>query len=208
MKTDSLIEMLATNVEPVQPGTIARAFAWALAIGAVAAFCAMLAMLGIRGEVAMHSSYLAVKLAFALSLVALGTAFLVKAVHPGRKGRLVLISLPFIVAGGAALVALWLHPGSWYGMAFGEHWATCLYCIPLFAVVPFAVLVWALRKGAPMNLPLTGAVAGLVAGALGAAAYAFYCPDDYLPFVAIWYGAAIAACALVGAILGPRLLRW
>ena len=51
-------------------------------------------------------------------------------------------------------------------------------------------------------------MAGLVAGAIGAAAYAFHCPDDSLPFVALWYGTAIAFCAAVGAILGPRVLRW
>lgn len=209
MKTDRLIEMLATNVEPVQRGTIAKALAWALAIGTLAAFCSMLTMLGIRTDFAAHGGYLAVKLAFALSLVALGTAFLVKAVRPGQKGRLALIVSPFVVVAGAALVALSLdRSGTWHAMALGEHLATCLYCIPLFAVVPFVVLVWALRKGAPTNLRLTGAVAGLVAGALGAAAYAFYCPDDYLPFIAIWYGVAISLCALAGALLGPRLLRW
>jgi hypothetical protein len=51
-------------------------------------------------------------------------------------------------------------------------------------------------------------MAGLVAGAIGAAAYAFHCPDDSLPFIALWYGGSIAFCAPVGAMLGPRVLRW
>ena len=87
--------------------------------------------------------------------------------------------------------------------AFSEN-----LCIPLFATVPFILLIWALRKGAPTNLKRTGAIAGLVAGALGAMAYAFHCPDDFLPFLAIWYGGLIALCAFVGSRLGPRLLRW
>jgi len=90
----------------------------------------------------------------------------------------------------------------------GTEWTVCLYCIPLFAVPPFALLVWALRNAAPTNLPATGAIAGLVAGAIGAAVYALHCADDSLPFVALWYGLSIALCALVGAGLGPRLLRW
>jgi hypothetical protein len=49
-------------------------------------------------------------------------------------------------------------------MVFGPQWAACLICIPLFAAVPFASLIWALRKGAPTNLTRTGAIAGLVAG--------------------------------------------
>jgi hypothetical protein len=44
--------------------------------------------------------------------------------------------------------------------------------------------------------------------AIGAAAYAFHCPDDSLPFIALWYGASIAFCAGIGAVLGPRVLRW
>jgi hypothetical protein len=78
----------------------------------------------------------------------------------------------------------------------------------VFAAVPFAILIAAARQGAPTNLTRTGALAGLVAGALGAVAYAFHCPDDFLPFIALWHGGGIAFCAAVGAVLGPRLLRW
>jgi hypothetical protein len=69
-------------------------------------------------------------------------------------------------------------------------------------------LIWALRKGAPTNLMRTGAIAGLVAGALGAAVFAFHHPGGSIPFIALWYGGSILLCALVGAILGSRLLRW
>jgi hypothetical protein len=93
-------------------------------------------------------------------------------------------------------------------MMMGMRWQTCLLCIPLFAVIPFAALIWALRQGAPTNLIRTGAIAGLVAGALGATAYAFNCADDSLPFIAIWYGGSIALCTFIGAKLGPKLLRW
>ena len=54
----------------------------------------------------------------------------------------------------------------------------------------------------------TGAIAGLVAGALGAAVFAFHHPGGSIPFIALWYGGSILLCALVGAILGSRLLRW
>jgi hypothetical protein len=67
---------------------------------------------------------------------------------------------------------------------------------------------YTLRQGAPTNLTRTGAIAGLVAGALGATAYAFNCADDSLPFIAIWYGGSIALCTFIGARLGPKLLRW
>jgi len=46
------------------------------------------------------------------------------------------------------------------------------------------------------------------AGAISALVYALYCTDDSLAFVAVWYGVTIAGCALVGGLLGPKLLRW
>jgi hypothetical protein len=50
------------------------------------------------------------------------------------------------------------------------------------------------HRAQPANL---GAVAA--AGGLGAAAYAFNCTSDTIPFIAVCYGAAIALCAFIGA---------
>src|ERR1700722_11909331 len=61
------------------------------------------------------------------------------------------------------------------------------------------------RKEAPTNLRRTGAVAGLVAGALGAAVFAVHHPGGTIPFIALWYGGSILLCTLFGAIIGPRL---
>ncbi|MGA8293552.1 MAG: NrsF family protein, partial [Rhodoplanes sp.] len=53
-----------------------------------------------------------------------------------------------------------------------------------------------------------GASAGLVAAALAATVYAAHCTDDSPLFVATWYSLAIALVVAVGAVLGPRVLRW
>jgi hypothetical protein len=154
---------------------------------------------------------LALKLLFMLSVIGAGTALLIKLNRPGQDARKLfkLVFLPFLAAGLAGIVAMAITPSTaWGRMCFGKDWVACLFCIPLFAIIPFAVLIWALRKGAPTNLKRTGAIAGLVAGALGATAYAFHCPDDSLPFVALWYGVMVGLCAWIGAKLGPRLLRW
>jgi hypothetical protein len=187
--------------------------AWALVIGGAASFCVMLATVGLRTEAAggIHVGFLALKLLFMLSVIGSGTALLMKLIRPGQEARKLFrfLFLPFLAAGFVGIVALALQPSSaWDRMILGTEWVTCLFCIPLFAVVPFTLLIWALRKGAPTNLKRTGAIAGLVAGALGAAAYAFHCPDDTLPFMAIWYGAMVVLCAWIGARLGPWLLRW
>ena len=213
MKTDQLIDMLSTNVEPVKSGQLGKTLAWGLVIGGAASFCVMFATVGLRTEATgvSHMGYLALKVLFMLSVIGMGTGLLIKLIRPGQDGRKLfrLMFLPFLAAGFAGIVALALEPSAaWDRMILGTQWAMCLFCIPLFAIVPFSVLIWALRKGAPTNLKRTGAIAGLVAGALGATAYAFHCPDNSLPFIAIWYGAMVVLCGWVGAWLGPRLLRW
>ena len=213
MKTEQLIDMLSTNLEPVEDRKIETALASSIVVGGVAAFCVMLSTVSLRDDLGSGAGigFVVLKLAFALTVMGTGLAFLRKSVRPGQDARasLRLAWVPFVVVGIAALAELGLglstrpHP-----MTAGTHWILCLYCIPLFAAIPFVLLVWALRRGAPTHLVRTGAMAGLVAGSVGAAAYAFHCPDDSLPFIALWYGASIAFCAAVGAMLGPRLLRW
>jgi hypothetical protein len=57
-------------------------------------------------------------------------------------------------------------------------------------------------------LALSGAGAGLLAGALGTLVYALHCPESAAPFIGIWYVLGIAIPTLAGAMLGPRVLRW
>ena len=213
MKTDDLFDMLGANLEPVNRGELRNTLVVALTVGAVAAICVMLGIFGMPTD-ALAADYFALKavaLAFTLGLVGAGASFLVRCARPGDAGRkpLVVIGLVFFAVLSAGLFALAVtHPSAWGGMVMGPHWAACLICIPLFAAAPFASLVWALRRGAPTNLVRTGAVMGLVAGALGAGVFAFHHPTGSIPFILIWYGGPIVLCALVGAILGPRLLRW
>jgi len=215
MKTDQLIDMLSTNLEPVKgSGQVRKAFAMALVIGGAASFCLMLATVGMRTAASggFHPAFLVLKLLFMLVLIAVGTALLAQLIRPGQDGRRLykVVFLPVLFVGLIGVVTLAFQPSSaaWGRMIMGTQWATCVLCIPLFATIPFAALIWALRKGAPTNLTRTGAIAGLVAGALGAAAYAFHCPDDSLPFIAVWYRAMVTLCAWIGARLGPWLLRW
>ena len=211
MNTDRLIDLLSTNIEPVDRQTLNKSLAITIVAGIAAAVCLMLATVSVRADFGSSVPFVALKLVFALTVVAAGVMFLSRAIRPGQEARtpFQLAFLPLVALGiaGAAdlLIGLSTRP---HPMTAGTHWLVCLYCIPLFAVIPFALLTWTLRGGAPTNLRLTGAIAGLVSGAIGAAAYALHCPDDSLPFIAVWYGASIAFCAVIGATIGPRWLRW
>jgi hypothetical protein len=55
---------------------------------------------------------------------------------------------------------------------------------------------------------LTGAIIGVAAGATAASFYSLHCPEMAMTFLLLWYTAGIAIIAAIGAIVGPRCLRW
>jgi hypothetical protein len=65
-----------------------------------------------------------------------------------------------------------------------------------------------LRHGAPTRPAVAGAIAGLVSAGLAATLYASHCTDDSPLFVMTWYTIAAALVAVVGALLGARVLRY
>lgn len=213
MKTDDLIGMLSTNVEAVERRQVGREIWATIAAGGIASVGAIVLTLGVRGDLpeTWPFLFLLTKLAFAIGIVILASSYLVKLARPGgeRKLSLVWTALPFAAVMLLALISLaFAPPMHWSRMVVGDEWLECLISIPVIAIVPFATVIWVLRRMAPTDLPRTGAFAGLVAGGLSAIGYALHCTSDSLPFVALWYGGTIVLCTLVGALLGPRLLRW
>jgi hypothetical protein len=213
MKTDDLVAMLSTNVEPVDRRIVARTIGVAIVVGSVAAVGLMLGGLGFRADLTTTRAFLflAMKLAFAVAIVGVAAVYLTRLTRPGgeRGISLIAIAIPFVAIALLAVASLGLTPAShWNRMVTGEDWLECLLSIPIIAIVPFATIIFAVRRTAPTNLVRTGAVAGLLAGSVSAMAYALHCTDDSAPFVAVWYAGTIVLCTVAGAALGPRLLRW
>lgn len=213
MKTDELITMLSTNVEAVDRRRVVREIGATIAIGSLAAVGTMVLALGLRGDLPQTGPliFLLAKLAFAVGIVVLASVYLMKLARPGGEGRVAITwaAMPFVATMLLAVISLASAPAShWHMMIMGDQWLECLLSIPIIAVVPFATVVWVMRRMAPTDLTRAGALAGLVAGGLSAVGYALHCTDDSLPFVALWYGGTIVLCTLAGAMLGPRLLRW
>jgi hypothetical protein len=215
VKTDELIQILGTNLEPVKGGQLRKTLliALAVAVGTVGAICLLWGALYMPADAqgGGHFGFKAIALAFTLGLAAAGARILFASARPGQSARkpLLLLGLLLLVVVSAAIAALTeFDPAVWSTMMLGGPWGTCLFCIPIFAAIPFGALIWSLREGAPTHLRLAGALAGLVAGALGAAAVVIHQTGDSILLIALWYGGPIALCAVVGAILGPRLLRW
>jgi hypothetical protein len=213
MKTNDLVALLSTNLEPVDRKAVVRTLWIAIGVGASLAVGIAVVGLGFRPDLTAPGAliFLAVKVAFAIGVVGLSLAYLTRLARPGgeRKMSPFLVALPFLVVAVLAAISVGSAPRAhWETMIVGDEWLECLLSIPIIAIVPFAVSIWAMRKGAPTNLSRAGAFAGLIAGGVSAMAYALHCTDDSLLFIAVWYGGTIVLCTLAGAALGPRLLRW
>lgn len=216
MKTDELIGLLGASFasEPAKSPGMLRRIALGAAIGAAGALCLALLALGVRPDLGEGKSltFLLAKLAFALAVGGLALRYLGRIARPGgeRRVHLGIAALPFAAVMVLAALSLANAPAAHWGtMLTGHMWLECLVSIPVIAVVPFATLMWAVRKfGAPTDLVRAGALVGLASGGVSAMGYAIHCMDDTVPFIALWYGGTIALCTLAGALLGPRLLRW
>jgi hypothetical protein len=213
MKTEDLISMLSTNVEVVDHRRVGRNIAMAVAAGAAVAVATVFFVLGPRAGLSTAGTFVPslLKVAFTLIILIPASIYLIRLTRPGgeRRSSVALIALPFIAVMLLVALSLGFAPGShWKGAILSDEWLECLISIPLIAIVPFAVIIWAVRQMAPTDLARTGAFVGLVAGCLSATGYALHCADDSVPFFALWYGGTIALCTYAGWKLGPKLLRW
>lgn len=211
METNDLIKTLARDARAAGPSltaTLAGALLPALLVAAVVFF----AVLGPRPDFMAAAATPRFLLKFVVTGVLAATAFacLPALLRPGAQNRAMplLLLAPAIIA-VAVLVEFTAIPRvDWAARWIGTNNLVCLACIPLIGAGPLAVFLAALRRGAPTRPAFAGAVAGLLAGGIGALFYAAHCTDDSPFFVATWYGIAIAVLALLGALLGRRLLRW
>ena len=213
MKTDDLIGMLATGVDPVKRHSTTRRLVWALAAGVSLGVAIMLIGYGVRRDLvqAMFWPMLWVKILFPF-FVAWG-AFVVtqRLARPGVRVGLawVAVAAPVILVWLLGLQAWMTAPaGERMPLMMGQSWRSCVISISLISAPSFIASFIALKGLAPTRPALAGAAAGALAGGAGATVYALHCTEIGAPFLAVWYVAGILVPVLLGAVLGPRLLRW
>ncbi len=211
MRTDQLIRAMAADTTRARSPAAVLPVVLLLAMAAVAAV--FLPMLGMRPDFgpAMMSLRVMVKQASPL-LIALGAfGAALRLSRPGLGvGRwgLVLAAVPAMLALAVAGEMMALPRPDWMPALMGQSNGQCLGFITLMSVPLLAVSLWALRTGASTRPMLSGAVAGLLSGGAAAVVYSVHCTEDSPLFYAVWYILAILAVAVVGALLGARLLRW
>ena len=213
MKTEALVAMLATGNGGGAPNPAPRRFAVAAGLGTLGAALLMVSLLGIRPDFAsaVATPMFWVKLAFVGCVAGASLIAAARLSRPGEPlGRMPgMLTIPVVAVWiAAATILVDADPGQRKFMLLGETWSTCPWFIALLAIPAFVAMIWAMRGLAPTRLRVAGAAAGLVAGAIGALVYALHCTESTAPFLGTWYALGMLIPTAVGAVLGPRLLRW
>ncbi|MGL4968257.1 MAG: NrsF family protein [Inquilinus sp.] len=211
MKTDDLITALAQDAPIRWP--LGRAVAAAMAGGAVVAGLIFFAGIGVRPDVmqAVETIRYLFKFVVTLALAVTATGLILHLARPGvplGAWRWALLAAPALLAVSVVLEMMAMPMSSWGTRWIGTNAPWCLSLIPLMALGPLALILLALRQGAPRRPGLAGAVAGLVASGIAATFYAAHCPDDSPFFVATWYTLATGIVVVIGTLAGRRWLRW
>lgn len=208
MNTDELVERLATSPAPAPGASPRLRFALPLAVAAFGAMTLLALALGAPlGELTRTGpAAFSMKLGFALSLALASGAALFASGRPDARLRIMLaiIAVPFLAVIALAGMEVVAARPEWPG----ETWARCVASIVLLTPFVFGGAVIALRRLAPTNLRLSGALAGILSASVAAGAYALWCPETEAIFLLSWYAAPIAFAGFVGAVFGPKLLRW
>ncbi|GLQ51869.1 DUF1109 domain-containing protein [Dyella flava] len=213
MKTEDLVELLSTDIEPVKKNALALLLMGSVLAALAGAFVIMVTVFGIRPDLAsvIATPIFWEKLAFPLSL---SVGAVIATSRLGRPGASIGAGWAFLIlpvacvwVAGAAVV---------YGAApadralalLGHTWRSCPFNILLLSIPGFIAIFYAMAKLAPTRLRLAGAASGMLAGTLATVAYCFHCPEMSPAFWSIWYLLGMMIASSIGALLAPRLLRW
>lgn len=213
MDTPDLIQKLTIEFEPTPRHAALIRIGGVVGVGAALSFALLLAVFGLRTDLAAASltAPFWMKWAFTLALTA---AALVSVRRMGKPdGRLGAarwgLAVPVAATSAMALAELLVAPAAdRTGLILGHTAARCSVSILLLAIPVYLFVILGLRRLAPTRLREAGACAGALSGAVAAGVYAFTCPESTVAFLATWYTAGVVVAAAAGALLGPRLLRW
>ena len=213
MQTERLINDLAEKLRPVPARAVERRFLLALAAGMTVSGVLMAASLGIRHDfvAALHGSAFWMKSGYVGSMAALAAAATVRLARPDTVPPrwLWLICLPVLtIAALAGMQMAESPPTDWAALWLGKTWKICPFLVFGLSIPIFIALMRALAKLAPTRLRACGGLAGVTAGATAALVYCLHCPESTAGFLLVWYSAGIGLSGLLGALLGPRFLRW
>lgn len=210
MKTDQLIDSLATTVAPAPAPGLTRRLVAATVAGSAVGLALASSWFGLESLADLVASprfWLRLALLAGLTWAMAGMAE--DLTRPGAAPRprwlLTIVGVMAVLAfAQIALAPATLRPQ----LVMGSTWVACPWRVAAIALCTLPLVLAAMRTGAPTRLRWAGAAAGALSGALGATLYALVCREPGLAFVVIWYGTGILITAALGAMIGPIALRW
>jgi hypothetical protein len=212
-KTDDLVEKLVSDLKPVSPRAFPRGFMTAISVSLGISLLLMLTVAGLRvdfpGAFMLPAFWIKSAYNFLIATAALAAVY--RIARPDGQAGPMFREVGAVVAlmALAAVLQLALSPNEVYRrLILGHSALRCPFLIVAFALPIFAAVFWWMRSAAPPDPRLAGLVSGLAAGAAGAWVYSWFCTENGMPFVLIWYSLGILLTGLIGRLLGPRLLRW
>lgn len=211
MNTEQLINAIAADNAPRR--SYVSLFVLGAALGVAADALLFLETIGPRPDFAAAAGtwrYL-FKFVVTISLAAPAMMLTYRLSAPAmwNRSRFRMLLLPPCLLAVTAVLELCLLPRSlWMVRAVGSNSINCMSLIPVLSILPLACLLALLRRGAPCDGGLAGAIAGLAASSIAATFYALNCFDDSPLFVITWYPLAAAIVVMAGYLAGRRLLVW
>ncbi|AYD01802.1 NrsF family protein [Neorhizobium sp. NCHU2750] len=215
--TDDIIDRLVADLKPVPRHALIYRFALGLAPALILGLLVLVLFIGFRRDMP-HALVLPVfwiKSAYNAALAIIGFVAVFRLSRPGASpGRpagnaLPAMALVVVVMAVIAVIQLAISPAAAYRiLILGSSALHCPFVIIGFGLPFLLAYSWSLKAGAPTNPRLTGFAAGLAAGAAGAWVYSWFCNENGMPFVLIWYSLGILLSALIGMVIAPRIFRW
>ncbi len=209
MKTDDLIDRLATDLAPVtplrRPGW--RAAAWAVGAGLyVLALTVAMAQPGVPIETVGRLLLVSQIAAAATGVLAVLAAF--ASVVPGHSRGVFAWPIVAAVVWLGALAAGSIG-GAHVGTVLGaeSEWV-CVAVIVLGGAPLVAVLAAMLRHGAPLRPSTTGALVAVAAGALTNVGACFSRPHTDDAVTLAWHGGAVLALVVLCVLASRFVLNW
>ncbi|MEW6206449.1 MAG: DUF1109 domain-containing protein [Pseudomonadota bacterium] len=211
MKTDDLITLIATQAGPAPRVSVASRLVPAGVVGGLIAAAIVLGVLGLIPAAMFTEPGPWIKIGYASTLAIAAGWLFTRLGKPGaseKQATSALVGVVVVMAMAGVLSYLGTPESERAAALLGHSWLVCPWAILALSLPVMAGAFWAMRGFAPTNLIFAGAACGIFSGSVAALAYALACTEPAAPFIAVWYTLGIALCGVLGAMLGPKLLRW